>query len=119
MSDTNTFGVLLRQYRLAASLSQEALGARAGLSATAIAALERGRRKAPRPSTVLLLVAGLGLALAERAALISAANAAPVCHLGGLGGISPRVPAPLSSFVGRGQELAEVRHLLGRRACSR
>ncbi len=76
MRETETFGPLLRRYRLAASLSQEALGERAGLSATAIAALERGRRKTPRPSTVLLLVAGLDLAPAERAALIDAAQAA-------------------------------------------
>ena len=61
MSETETFGVLLRRYRLAASLSQEALGERAGLSANAIAALERGRRKTPRPATVLLLADGLGL----------------------------------------------------------
>src|SRR5690348_13947684 len=100
VSDTSSFGVLLRQYRLAASLSQEALGERAGLSATAIAALERGRRKAPRPSTVLLLVTGLGLAPDERAALIGAANAASAATPMASGGAASRVPAPLSSFVG-------------------
>src|SRR4051794_6562868 len=104
VGDTNTFGALLRQYRLAASLSQEALGALAGLSATAIAALERGRRKTPRPSTVLLLAAGLGLAPAERATLIGAATAAPALTTMTTSGASPRLPAPLSSFVGRAQE---------------
>jgi len=49
------FGALLRRHRLAASLSQEALAERAGLSANAVAALERGRRSAPRPDTVALL----------------------------------------------------------------
>lgn len=112
MGDTNIFGVLLRQYRLAASLSQEALGERAGLSPSAIAALERGRRKTPRPSTVLLLVAGLGLAPAERAALIAAANAAPIAPPGEPVGTPSRLPAPLSSFVGRGQELADIRRQL-------
>ena len=48
MAEPETFGLLLRRYRLAASLSQEALGERACLSANAIAALERGRRAGPR-----------------------------------------------------------------------
>jgi len=38
------FGALLRRHRLAASLTQEALAERAAVSATAIAALERGRQ---------------------------------------------------------------------------
>ncbi len=108
MRETETFGLLLRRYRRAASLSQEALGERAGLSATAIAALERGRRQSPRPSTVLLLAEGLGLASDERAALIGAARTA-ADSVGAL----PRVPVPLSSFVGRARELAEVQGLLG------
>ena len=73
--ETASFGILLRRYRLAASLSQAALGDRAGLSPTAIAALERGRRKLPRPTTVLLLAEALGLANAERTAFVRAANA--------------------------------------------
>jgi transcriptional regulator with XRE-family HTH domain len=74
MGEPETFGVLLRRYRLGASLSQEALGERAGLSANAIAALERGRRRAPRPATVLL-ADGLDLGPAERALLIGAVRA--------------------------------------------
>ncbi|MDQ2831377.1 MAG: helix-turn-helix domain-containing protein, partial [Chloroflexota bacterium] len=50
--ESAAFGALLRRHRLAASLSQEALAERAGLSANAVAALERGRRSAPRPDTV-------------------------------------------------------------------
>ena len=41
------FGGLLRRFRLAAGFSQEALAERAGLSADAVAALERGRRSRP------------------------------------------------------------------------
>ncbi|MGO8946860.1 MAG: helix-turn-helix transcriptional regulator [Ktedonobacterales bacterium] len=70
------FSVLLREYRLAASLSQEALAERAGLSAKGIALLESGRRSTPRPETVTLLAAALDLAPAERAALIAAATRA-------------------------------------------
>jgi len=80
-SEIGTFGALLRQHRLAASLSQEVLGERAQFSVNAIAALERGRRSAPRPGTVVLLADALKLPPAERAALIGAAAGA---RLGGL-----------------------------------
>ena len=56
-----TFGGLLRRYRLVASLSQEALAERAQLSVSAVTALERGHRTAPRPETVGLLAGALGL----------------------------------------------------------
>jgi DNA-binding XRE family transcriptional regulator len=58
VDESQSFGLLLRQHRLAASLSQEVLAERAGLSVNAIAALERGRSTAPRPATVLLLAEG-------------------------------------------------------------
>ena len=74
MIDTASFGALLRQYRLAASLSQEALAERARLSVTAIAALERGRRTAPRPGSVLLLAEALDLSAEQKAALVEAAR---------------------------------------------
>ena len=48
------FGDLLHRYRAAASLSQEALAERAGLSARAISDLERGVKQAPRPTTMQL-----------------------------------------------------------------
>jgi transcriptional regulator with XRE-family HTH domain len=38
---------LLRRYRLAASISQERLADRAGLSGQALSELENGRRQAP------------------------------------------------------------------------
>ena len=45
------FGTLLKHYREAAALSQEALADRAGLSLDAISALESGRRGRPRLET--------------------------------------------------------------------
>ena len=72
-SESGSFGALLRRYRLAASLTQEALGERAQLSLNTVAALEHGRRTAPRPMTVVMLADALGLAPAERAAFIAAA----------------------------------------------
>jgi tetratricopeptide (TPR) repeat protein/transcriptional regulator with XRE-family HTH domain len=64
-----SFGELLRQYRLAAGLSREALAERAGLSARGIQDLERGVNRAPRADTVALLFGALELAPEEQAAL--------------------------------------------------
>lgn len=45
-----TFGARLRGFREAAGLTQEQLADRAGLSANAISALERGERRRPYPT---------------------------------------------------------------------
>ncbi|MBV9599378.1 MAG: helix-turn-helix domain-containing protein, partial [Chloroflexi bacterium] len=74
MSEAHTLGGLIRQHRLAASLSQAVLAERAQLSVATIAALERGRSSRPRPATVLLLAEALGLSPQAQAALIDAAN---------------------------------------------
>src|SRR6185312_14117179 len=58
---THSFGARLRQYRLRARLTQEALAERAGLTTSAIAALERNRRRHPYPHTLRLLAAALAL----------------------------------------------------------
>ncbi len=71
----DTFGAEIRRYRLAASLTQEALAERAGMSATSIAALERGRRKAPRLSTLRRLGEALGLDALQLAELSQVASA--------------------------------------------
>jgi transcriptional regulator with XRE-family HTH domain len=47
-----TFASLLRKYRLLTGLTQEELGAQAGLSARTISDLERGIHKAPFRYTV-------------------------------------------------------------------
>jgi predicted ATPase/DNA-binding XRE family transcriptional regulator len=98
------FGAALRRFRLAAGLSQEALAERSGLSADAIAALERGRRTRPRAFTVGVLADSLALSADDRALLASAAagSDSPAAAAG-----TP-LPARLTSFVGRQQELAEV-----------
>jgi non-specific serine/threonine protein kinase len=92
------------------------LGERAQLSVTAIAALERGRRTAPRPGTVVLLADALRLTPAERAAFISAAarpsGPAKPDGLTPSPGMLSSLPVPLTTFIGREQELAEIRRLL-------
>src|SRR6516162_6915247 len=75
-----TFQVLLRRHRQAATLSQEALAERAGLSTDAIRVIERGKRGVPRPDTVALLVRALGLEGEARAAFAAAAYAPAPAH---------------------------------------
>jgi transcriptional regulator with XRE-family HTH domain len=66
MSDQQTsFGILLKRYRMAAGLTQEALAARAGLSARTIADLERGIHRLPRHDTFELLLTTLGLTVQQ------------------------------------------------------
>ena len=72
--DSPSFGELLRRLRITATLSQEALAERAGLSVRALSDLERGAHQAPRPATVRLLADALRLEATERAGLIDAAR---------------------------------------------
>jgi DNA-binding beta-propeller fold protein YncE/DNA-binding XRE family transcriptional regulator len=67
-----TLGWLLREYRLAAGLTQEELAERAQLSPRSVGALERGAQTSPYPSTLRRLADGLELSPRERAALLAA-----------------------------------------------
>jgi transcriptional regulator with XRE-family HTH domain len=120
-SEYPAFGALVRQHRLAASLTQDVLGERARLSVATIAAVERGRSIAPRPGTVLLLAEALGLTPQERASLIDAATRSskakavqpkdvPVVH--GPQETRHNLPPPLTRFVGRDRDLVDVRRAL-------
>ena len=60
------FAVVLRRLRESRSLTQEELAERAGLTAKAIGALERGERRRPYPHTVRSLADGLALDDDER-----------------------------------------------------
>ncbi len=65
--EPSEFGKLLRQYRLAAGLSQDMLAERATLSTRAISDLERGVRRSPRYETVELLISAFELSPREQA----------------------------------------------------
>ena len=111
---TASFAALLRQHRLALGLTQEELAERAGLSARGVQDLERGLKQAPRPSTVRLLVRGLGLPEAEAAALLRAAQPPRPAGADTEPDQNQRtLPLPLTSFVGRERELADLTRLLG------
>jgi non-specific serine/threonine protein kinase len=106
-----TFGELLRQHRLAAQLTQEALAERAGLSVHGIQKLERGATH-PYRDTAQRLMLALGLAADDEARLQAAVQPVrryrPASAL--TNGNTPphNLPGAISSFIGRDQELLEV-----------
>ena len=117
--DSPDFGALLRHYRLAAGLSQEALAERARMSTQGISALERGYRRTPQRETLALLVGALVLndeqrgkfeATAARSALL---GRSPVTVGPWADGGTVTLPLALTSFVGREAELGEIDALLG------
>ncbi|HEY3556585.1 MAG TPA: tetratricopeptide repeat protein [Kribbella sp.] len=105
------FGGLLRKHRREAGLSQEGLAELAGLSVDAIAALERGRRRAPRAHTLRLLADALRLGDPERLLLTAAARKeAGTARLA-----VRRPPAPTNELIGRTTELTATSRLLKQR----
>src|SRR5262249_30093878 len=108
-----SFGELLRRYRLAAGLTQEALAERTGLSVRGLSDLERGARRSPYPGTVRRLVQALNLSDAERADLQAVRDRQAVATASHHRRKPPSsLPASLTGFVGRERELAEISRLL-------
>ena len=121
MGERGTFGEQLRRHREVAGYSQEELAERAGLTANAISALERGERKRPYPHTLRRLADALRLSEDERSEL-----AASVSRTRG-GDVPGPLPEPvvpprlnveslgvLTSLIGREREVEVVRQLLSR-----
>jgi predicted ATPase/DNA-binding XRE family transcriptional regulator len=108
-----SFAEVLRRFRTAAALSQEALADRAGLSLRGVSDLERGVRRAPYLATVGMLADALELSLADRQALLAAARPESPLELPETAprGLPP-LPTPLTSLVGRERELAALVSLL-------
>jgi predicted ATPase/transcriptional regulator with XRE-family HTH domain len=97
----------LRRLREAAALTQEELAERAGLTANAIGALERGERRRPYPHTVRVLADALGLDDGERSELAAVARAGRSAAASPASTVSPaNQPGP--PLVGRRRELWEV-----------
>jgi predicted ATPase/DNA-binding XRE family transcriptional regulator len=113
-----TFGELLRRHRVAAELTQEALAERAGLSVRGIQKLEAGESR-PYRDTAARLAAALGLLADDRGQFVAAAQPTPrsrhperVVQLLPAATLRASLPTPLTSFIGRERELAEVARLL-------
>lgn len=134
------FGLLLRQYRAAAGMSQEELAERAHLSRRGISDLERGERRSPHPGTARRLAQALALDETQRASLLASIH--PLARSDSSAGQVPdglqqvfanvqrseleslttgqvdvemhhNLPVHLTSFIGRAQEAAEIRSVLG------
>src|SRR2546421_5768336 len=104
MRQPPAFGALLKRYRHAAGLTQEALAEQAGLSTRAISDLERGLKVRPHKDTVALLAAALQLTPPEHAAFVAARQ----------GSVPPAAGMEVLPFVGRSRELVLLeRHLAG------
>jgi predicted ATPase/DNA-binding XRE family transcriptional regulator len=105
---TPAFGALLREFRGAAGLSQEALAERAGLSRRGIADLERGARNFPYGETIRRLADALDLTPEQRAALLAAGTrqSPPDAEA------PSALPVDPSSLVGREREISDIQLLL-------
>src|SRR5215204_1210015 len=105
-----SFADVLRQFRIATGLSQEALAERAGLSARAISDLERGARRTPYRETVRLLAGALDLSEGDRGALEAAVDRArgPRVAAGSSAGGVAALPVPLTPLIGRDADVAAV-----------
>ncbi len=137
-----SFGAKLRELREAAGLTQEELASKAGLTAKAVSALERGERKRPYPHTVRSLAEALSLSDEERAFLLAAvpraalpnrssAEASPAEATSATSGaihekehrpstaaatVSGASAAAHTPLVGRERELLEIEEFLRRRS---
>jgi predicted ATPase/transcriptional regulator with XRE-family HTH domain len=119
-SGSSAFGTLLRGYRLAAGLSQEALAERARMSSHGVSALERGYRRTPQRETLALLVGALALDDEQRRSFEQAAARTGLIRRGATTAGTPPwpsspasiLPFALTSFVGRETELQEITALV-------
>jgi predicted ATPase/DNA-binding XRE family transcriptional regulator len=113
--------VLLRRWRLASGLSQEALAEQAGLSVKAIAQLETGKRTNPHASTIRMLSDALGLDTTERAELALAAHRhryrpSTVRQDSQHSAVQRTLPVPKLPLIGRSAALAQALSLLQEQA---
>ena len=108
------FGGLLRQLRADVGLTQEELAEAAGLSPRSISDLERGINLTARKDTARLLADALNLAGPQRALFEAAARgrvtaAAVLAAHGPLITRPNNFPLQLTPFVGRADDIADVR----------
>lgn len=107
----SSFPDLLREHRVAAGLTQEALAERALLSSQAVGALERGDRRFPRRDTVVRIADALGLRDETREAFVAAAPSRSGHPKHATTRHRPQeLPADTFGFIGRTGELAELDH---------
>src|SRR5260370_5448455 len=97
-SEQTQFGILLKRYRMAAGLTQEALAARAQLSARTVADLERGINRLPRHDTFELLMTALSVTSQQRGLLLAMTR--PQMTAAAARASSPsRLPLPTTALI--------------------
>ncbi|MDQ3928107.1 MAG: helix-turn-helix domain-containing protein, partial [Chloroflexota bacterium] len=110
-----SFGTRLKRLREAAGLTQEELASKAGLTAKAVGALERGERRRPYPHTVRSLADALGLSEDERVSLLATirkqGDAAPAAQANVVGST---LPTPTTQLLGRELNLEEIEDYIRR-----
>jgi predicted ATPase/transcriptional regulator with XRE-family HTH domain len=113
---SSPFSTLLRRFRVRAGLSQEMLAERAGVSVKTVAALETGTRRSPYQGTVTRLADALRLPRKTRATLAAAAVRPhhPRTRSDVAETTRHNLPPQVSSLVGRGALVAEIRALFTR-----
>ena len=124
-----SFGALLRSYRVAAHLTQQRLAEQAGIGPRTLRALEHGTHQ-PLKGTVERLVGALNMQADSRTTLLAAASprarrrplSATTARLIAAGrlaesgaGLRHTLPPVLTNFVGRAREKEEVAYLLRQR----
>ncbi len=116
LEQAETFGTMLRHFRLLAALTQEVLAERAGVSVRAVSDLERGIKTWPHTDTVDRLARGLGLSDSERNDLKRASRRPRLRNHAGSTRGTPVHPTNLrhglTSFIGRAHELAVAADML-------
>src|SRR5260370_2733394 len=115
MKEHSSFGALLKRYRLAAGLSQEAVAARASLSACTISDRERCIHGTPRTDTLELLTGALSLSAQQRTLLLASARPEIADFVDvPARSPSPIFPLPPTRLIGREQERSRALLLLHR-----
>lgn len=110
----SSFGVLLKESRREAFLTQEELAERAGLSARTVSDLERGEIQFPRADTAVLLADALKLAGETRDRfLMTARRSTRRRHQPAPNRVHP-TPAPPTPCIGREADLDALAALLRR-----
>src|SRR5712691_5391322 len=112
-SEQTQFGTLLRRYRTAGGLTQEALAARAQLSARTIADLERGINRIPRHDTLALLLEALSVTAQQRALILATVRPEMTDPAPRARSVSPPPLSP-TALIGREQEMARALTFLQR-----
>ena len=113
---SESFGQLLRHFRMCAQLTQEELAAAASVSPRAVSDLERGVNRSARKETARLLADALKLVGPTRASFEAAARgsvptnglAVPGMQVGSMAAATRTLPRNSASFIGREPELRRL-----------